>query len=404
VILTTKIKEKINFLCGGSDSRMIHAPLKPFQEVTVDFLNELSKELLKDSQARQFPDVVTFAYWCRKSNVLRLKTEYSCQEIRLGLGTAFHISPSNVPINFAFSFAFSLLAGNVNVIKVPSKNFPQIEIVNEILVKLFSNPKFKIIGEMTLIIQYQHDDEVTRFFSANCDARIIWGGDDTITEIRKFPTPIRSIDVAFSDRYSFSVIDASSVLALGMDDLSKLATSFYNDNYLMDQNACSSPHLIVWLETKKSMIKARDRFWEAVYLEVSKRYVSEPISVIDKYTNMCKDSIELDDAFNYQNYGNLIFIIGLQKLTNNVGALRGKFGYFYEYFTGDINTVAHIVDKSFQTITYFGIDKSKLNDFVMKNSLPGVDRIVPIGSALDISVYWDGYDLIRTLSRIIVIK
>jgi hypothetical protein len=364
----------------------------------------LSKELLKAPQARQFPDVVTFAYWCRKSNVLSLKKEYGSQEIRLGLGTAFHISPSNVPINFAFSFAFSLLAGNANVIKVPSKNFPQIDIVNKILVKLFSSPKFKIIGEMTLIIQYQHDDEVTRFFSANCDARIIWGGDDTINEIRKFPTPIRSIDVAFSDRYSFSVIDTESVLALGMDDLSKLATSFYNDTYLMDQNACSSPHLIVWIGQNKSMIKAKYRFWEAVYLEVSKRYLSEPIGVIDKYTHMCKDSIELDDAFNYQNYGNLIFIIGLQKITSNVGTLRGKFGYFYEYYTTDLNTVAHIVDKSFQTLTYFGIDKSRLNDFVMKNSLPGIDRIVPIGSALDISVYWDGYDLIRTLSRIIVIK
>jgi hypothetical protein len=36
--------------------------------------------------------------------------------------------------------------------------------------------------------------------------------------------------------------------------------------------------------------------------------------------------------------------------------------------------------------------------------LIGVDRIVPIGTALDIGIYWDGYDLIRTLSRVILVN
>ena len=404
MILSTNLKARITFLLRSIDPLIEHSPFQPFDPLIIDFLNELSKNILKDSAAREYPDVVTFAYWCRKSNITRLKKEYGDQENRLGLGNAFHISPSNVPINFAFSLVFSLLAGNSNIVKVPSKNFPQIDTIIRLIKKSFADAKFNKIEQMTSIIKYHHEDEITRFFSANCDARIIWGGDNTISEIRKFPTPTRSIDVAFADRYSFSVIDADSILSLNNDDLTKLATSFYNDTYLMDQNACSSPHLIVWLGEKGQIDEAKKIFWNSVYVEVAKKYLSEPIGVIDKYTHLCKDAIELSNATDYTNYGNLIFIIQLNKIAQGISSLRGKFGYFYEYYTRDLNSIIQIVDKTFQTLTYFGIDKSILNNFVLNNSLPGIDRIVPIGSALDISVHWDGYDLIRTLSRMIVIK
>ena len=48
---------------------------------------------------------------------------------------------------------------------------------------------------------------------------------------------------------------------------------------------------------------------------------------------------------------------------------------------------------------------SKLSfNFVFKNRLSGIDRIVPVGEALDIGVIWDGYDIVRSLSRIIDVK
>ena len=42
---------------------------------------------------------------------------------KLGVGLIFHITPSNIPTNFAYSFIFGLLTGNSNIVKVPSKNF-----------------------------------------------------------------------------------------------------------------------------------------------------------------------------------------------------------------------------------------------------------------------------------------
>ena len=31
----------------------------------------------------------------------------------------------------------------------------------------------------------------------------------------------------------------------------------------------------------------------------------------------------------------------------------------------------------------------------------GVDRVVPVGQALDMSVLWDGYNMLEALSRVI---
>ena len=43
---------------------------------------------------------------------------------RLGWGTVLHIAPSNIPVNFAFSFLMGFLSGNVNHVRVPSNPLP----------------------------------------------------------------------------------------------------------------------------------------------------------------------------------------------------------------------------------------------------------------------------------------
>src|SRR3989338_8568319 len=76
---------------------------------------------------------------------------------------------------------------------------------------------------MTVFIKYQQDDGITGAFSGKCDARIIWGGDQAISNIRKLPIPERSREIAFADRYSLCVIDAGGVLLADKAALSRLA-------------------------------------------------------------------------------------------------------------------------------------------------------------------------------------
>ena len=46
---------------------------EPFSELAVNYLHSLSKELNKDSNIRNYPDVATFGFFCRRANILSIK-------------------------------------------------------------------------------------------------------------------------------------------------------------------------------------------------------------------------------------------------------------------------------------------------------------------------------------------
>ena len=102
------------------------SPMVPFSKEITDYLNALSKEINKDPLSQKFPDVCAFSFFCRKANLSLLKKKYYDSAItKLGRGLVFHIAPSNVPVNFAFSLMASRLSGNSNIVRVQSEKFDQ---------------------------------------------------------------------------------------------------------------------------------------------------------------------------------------------------------------------------------------------------------------------------------------
>lgn len=99
--------------------------MQPFDERIIGFLNSLSKQLMANAIAKTYPDVVTLAFWMRKSSMMKQKQRFSNDtgDIQLGRGVVFHIAPSNVPVNYAYSLITGLVTGNVNIVRVPSKDF-----------------------------------------------------------------------------------------------------------------------------------------------------------------------------------------------------------------------------------------------------------------------------------------
>jgi hypothetical protein len=395
---------QVSYLVGNPNTPLDSRGLPPFNELVCEYLNELSSRLLKDREAKQFSEVIAFAFWCRKANIARLKNGFAEKHQRLGLGLVFHITPSNVPVNFAFSFACSILAGNANIVRVPSKPFEQIDIICNVIRALFEITHFKPISDMTAFVRYNKDDALTGLISSSCNARVIWGGDETIRQIKLLPLPVRSREISFSDRYSFSAISAIQIVQANKEQLRKLVIGFYNDTYFMDQAACSSPRLVVWIGNAADIAAAKDLFWGELLEEVKEKYELASVNAVDKFIHLCRDAIHQEDINSIKRYGNYIYCIGLNGISDKMDVLQGKFGYFYEFDTDDINAIAHIINSKYQTLTYYGIERQVLLDFIIDNRVSGIDRIVPIGSALDFSEIWDGYDLIRTLSRIIEIR
>lgn len=55
------------------------------------------------------------------------------------------------------------------------------------------------------------------------------------------------------------------------------------------------------------------------------------------------------------------------------------------------------------TLKFFAMSSQKIKDFLNISVPNGVDRVVPLGKSMDFSLIWDGYDLIRELSREILL-
>ena len=376
---------------------------EPFSEEAVNYLNALSKELSKDPKIREYPDLATFGFFCRRANILSLKKKYSPNDIiRLGRGIIFHIAPSNVPVNFAYSLLSGLLAGNLNIVRVPSMNFEQVDIICEAIERVSKTLEHEFISSRLALVRYNRTNSATNYFSSICDVRIIWGGDETISQIRENKIPPRSFDVTFSDRYSLCAINADKYVKEKSPD--KLVKDFYNDTYLFDQNACTAPHLLIWLGSEENVTIAKRIFWDSLYEFVKLKYSVQPVIAVDKLTSFYNQSVHMNQVTKTITPDNLIWRIELQDLIKNIDEYRCNSGYFSEYHATSLSEIKNIVDRKYQTLSYYGISKIELNNFIIHEKPKGIDRIVPIGKTADFSLNWDGFDLIKSLSRIIEVK
>ncbi|OQP85840.1 hypothetical protein BTR14_13750 [Rhizobium rhizosphaerae] len=385
---------------GGPLSAIERRPLPPYAPEVLAFLTALSKRLLTAPQTRLHPDIAAFAYWCRPASLARLQRAFGAAHARLGRGLALHIAPANVPVNFAFSFAFGLLAGNANIVRIPDAGHPQAEVICDALAALFADPAHRRVAAMNRLIRYPRSDAITGSLSQIAQARLLWGGDETVSRLRALPVHPRCVDIAFADRYSLCILDADAVLEASDTVLASLVKGFYDDVFLLDQNACSSPHLVLWQGTAKAKA-AQARFWPAMTAYLEKSYALAPVHAVDKFVHLCATAIALPEAAASQRHDNFVYRVVLDRLPADIERHRGRNGFFYEHATDDLTCLAGIVEERYQTVTTFGIDRDALVQSIIAQGLSGIDRVVPVGKALDIGVIWDGYDLIGELSRIV---
>lgn len=387
-------------LCGGGWQNA--RPLVPFADEVLAFLSDLSSLLMKTPAARPYPDVITFAFFCRRANLEKLRAAYEGDlNSRIGRGLTFHIAPSNVPINFAYSLVAALLAGNASVVKASSQDFAQTRIVCAAMKQLLEGGHAALRDHVTVVIYPRERQEVTEQFSAACDSRIIWGGDETVRRVRTAPLAPHANEVTFPDRYSLLAVRAESVLAMDEKQLAAAAQDFYNDTYLTDQNACTSPRLIYWLGSGETLQKAQTRFWEAVRSYAKTRYPLEPVVAVDKLTAAYRAAIGLDGSRIVPMADNTVVRIALRELTPAIEENRCAGGFFLEYAAETLADLVPVVRRKYQTLSYLGLEKEELVRFVRENRLSGIDRIAPMGKTMDFALVWDGIDLIRTLSRVV---
>lgn len=365
---------------------------RPFDEEIVAFTQSLSKRFIR---MRHLPEVVALGYWLRKANIKQMKSEFegfTKNKFVCARGIVFHIAPSNVDTIFVYSWMLSLLAGNSNVIRISGKTE-----VNELLqVILEEIANFNLVAAKTIICTYGHEENATQDLSLACHTRVIWGGDETIKAIRQVPLAPLANELAFPDRFSLAVLKTEKIQQLDEAALNKLVEQFYNDVFWFDQMACSSPRLVVWVGEKV------DSFWLDFEKKVQeKHYELRAATQVLKYTT----SLQLATEGYVEQINSSPFFsrVQLDAVPLNVREQHCGGGLFYEYKIESLADLAQVITDKDQTITYFGFNKEELGGLVEVISSRGIDRIVPIGRALDFNEVWDGQSFLTSFTREVVI-
>lgn len=369
---------------------------EPYNNEKIDFLNEISKEILKDKKLNIFPDLKNFGFWCRKKNIERYKKGFDDKDNSIGRGIALHVPPSNVPMNLAFTMAIGIISGCENFIRMPEKQFPQLRFFLKIIKKIISRKKYSKIKKSICFIKYDKSDLKSSFLSKISDVRLIWGGDSTVKKFKEYETKVKHVDLYFPNKVSGALINISELKKLKYQEFTHLVYKFYTDAYLMDQKGCSSPKILFWFGKSKLIEK---KFYEELRKYIKNEYQFDFSRSSDKFFLLSEMGIKKNfkAKTNFKNI-NLV-TIKLKKPPNYTLYSSMAYGTFFSVNLKKLDYLKSYINDNFQTLSYFGFNKNQLKNLIIKKKFKGIDRIMPIGSAFEMSFIWDGYDLVKNMTR-----
>lgn len=153
------------------------------------------------------------------------------------LGTLLHIAAGNMDILPAYSVAEGLLAGNINILKLPSAD-------NGITIEIFEllltiEPKLR---DYVYIFDTPSDDiTAIKKMAAVADGIAVWGSDEAVSAVRRFaPTGCRLIE--WGHKLGFAYIS-------GYENKEQELTELAEHIMMTKQLLCSSCQ-VIYLDTK----------------------------------------------------------------------------------------------------------------------------------------------------------
>jgi hypothetical protein len=399
-------------LCGGlevngltvkSEPHGLRIPGIDSTEAT-EFLSALGQYLMTPSITTQFPELAPLGFFLRRRKLDSLGSRLVGNEsksIRVPRGLIFHVPPANVDTVFVYSWALSLMCGNANIVRISKRFGPTSQYLIDAISQFLSKTSAEFQRSQAFVA-YEHEEHWTETFSLHCDLRVLWGGDQTIDSIRRFRLSPRGRDLVFPDRKSLSLISAETWNELSSTEKRDLATKFAQDAYWFNQAACSSPQMIVWVGTNKAVETASVEFEKFISESRLVMDISQNTGfLIDRVTSSVVSSMRGLVSKYTENFPGfrLNFPIGESRINEFHGT-----GAFEFRQISNLSDLALVIQRRDQTCTYFGFGREELIRLARTLNGQGIDRFVPIGSALDFAEEWDGEDFLVEFSRLVSIR
>lgn len=369
-------------------------PKVPFCSEVRGFIDALSKHLMSHVEAKAHPELVALGFWLRTAHINQLASQQP-KGLHKALGLVLHFTPANVDSMFVYSWVCSLLMGNSNIVRVASAESAAKTVLINTLNALFAQAQFSEIARRNLFVSYPRESSLSAELSLHADARVIWGGDASVNTIRALPIKPRCRDISFADRYSAALINGDALVE--QSQVEQLAQLLWRDTQPHAQQACSSPRIIYWLGNTEQQ---QDLFSQLNTLAGQQDPESQKLN-----NHVVVSQIMQSTGLAFQ------ALVQQHICALPVSAIKAEFldwhlggGLYLVKTVNQLDELADFIDAKLQTLSYWQLDKPALLKLVEQPSIKGIDRIVPVGQALDFSPLWDGFDLFAQLSRQIVLE
>lgn len=385
----------------------------PF-EVIVLIFDAYSKKLSSNRELLRIEGAPFLSFYLKKANVENLidnnlKNKKCLDEFvdigngrfvkAQGRGIVCHWIAGNIPTLAIYSMLQSLIAKNLNIIRVSKKTMSTalklFELLNGIKV-VYDEREYSsdiLLKSISLVYFESSDKLLNMSMSQAADARVVWGGEDAVNLITSLPKKTTCKDLIFGPKYSFAVFDKG---AIESNDFEDYIIKFVLDIVLFGQQACSSPH-VLFVEKSKMPLKKIVQVLSQALVKINNRYPN----ILDQST--AAKIINERGLYGLSLNKDLYCPKGLEYtiLINNDFTLEEPIGgrCIFVKQIDNIFDIKKLITRRVQTIGVASKDRNRVLKFADEVTSLGVDRIVSAGIMNIYDSPWDGYYMINELIR-----
>jgi len=187
------------------------------------------------------------------------------------LGILFHIAAGNVDVLPGFSVIEGLLAGNINILKLPTGDSG----VSTKLLKCLIDEE-PILKDYIYVFDIPSIElESLKFIANFSNGIVVWGGDSAVTAVREF-APITSKIITWGHKLSFGYVSP----LVSDNDLYKIAEHICITNQVL----CSSCQgIFIDTDDNKNLLDVGNRFFKQLKI-ANKKIGREDLGMIGKNT------------------------------------------------------------------------------------------------------------------------
>ena len=387
---------------------------KERKDLTTDQVLDLFERwagALDEGEVRQIPGVTFLRLWLRRGTLEPLLArELGAEWLRgrwredgrvrlraFPVGIVGHWPAGNIEIQPVLSLTCALLGGNNCLVRVPRGLVEPTRLIVEKLKA--ADPTGLLTGRMFLA-SFDHSRlDLHEAMARAVDGAMIWGGEESVLQVRALPFPHWARVVVFGPRLSVAAMDAGTWT--DRQECKSWCRRIARDVWQFEQQACSSPQTL-FLERDGTADPAE--FVAELKLAFEEESRAHPRLEIEPALTsaICRARASwlLDDI------ANRAFFPQSADWT----ILQGRGAEIPEPTQGrtlsvlladDLLDAISKFDGSVQTLGLAMKDASKEDVLAEAAGRRGVDRVVRLGQMHVFGSPWDGTDLVRPMMRLV---